>query len=53
MNREIMSGLGDPAALRAKFRTDAPNRRVEREELVEWMEEVGQVEFMDDLHAPA
>jgi hypothetical protein len=49
----IMAGLGDPAALAAKFRTDAPNRRVERDELVEWLEEVGQVEFMDDLHATA
>ena len=48
-----MSSLGDPTALRAKIRTDAPNRRVEREELVEWLEEVDQVEFMDDLHAPA
>ena len=49
----IMASLGDPAALAAKFRTDAPNRMVERDELVEWLEEVGQVEFVDDLHATA
>ena len=48
-----MPDLGDPDALRAKFCTDDPNRRVEREELAEWLEEVGDAEFMDDLHAVA
>ena len=42
-----MPGLGDPTALRATFCADDPNRRVEREELAEWLEEVGDAEFMD------
>ena len=48
-----MPGLGNPDALREKFCASNPNRRVEKEELADWLEEVGDVEFMDDLHATA